>query len=99
MYQSPPRQQPYQESTPFICIDYRGINAKTVINAYPIPCIENILDYLGGSIIFSKIYLAARYHRVQITKGYDYKTTFLMLFGLSNYHDLQFKLGNLPAIF
>ena len=36
-------------------IDYRAFNANTIINAYPIPRIDDILDFLQGSVIISKI--------------------------------------------
>ena len=34
------------------CIDYRGLNAVTKPDAYPIPNIVNTLDSLGQSKIF-----------------------------------------------
>ena len=45
-----------------MCIDYRALNENTVINRYPLPRIDDILDRLGGSVIFSKIDLAQGYH-------------------------------------
>ena len=47
-----------KEGTLCMCIDYRALNANTIIDAYPIPRIDNILDCLGGSVIFSKIDLS-----------------------------------------
>ena len=38
-----------------MCIDYKALNANTIIDAYPILRIDDVLDRLGGSIIFSKI--------------------------------------------
>ena len=46
-----------KEGTLCMCIDYRALNANTIINAYPIPYIDNIIDCLGGLVIFSKIKL------------------------------------------
>ena len=47
-----------KEGTLHMCIDYRALNANTTIDTYLIPCIDNILDHLGGSVIFSKLGLA-----------------------------------------
>ena len=43
-------------------IDYNSINNKTIVNQYPLPKIDNILDHLGGSIVYSKLYLATGYY-------------------------------------
>ena len=80
-----------------MCIDYRALNVNTIIDAYPIPHIDDILDYLEGSIIFSKIDLAQGYHQVRIAKGYEHRTIFQMHFELFEYHVLIFRLCNVPA--
>ena len=36
------------------CIDYRKLNEKTVKNSYPMPRIDDTLDQLNGSKIFSR---------------------------------------------
>ena len=36
-------------------VDYRGLNAITLKNRYPLPLINELLDRLNGSMIFSKI--------------------------------------------
>ena len=39
-------------------IDYRVLNTSKVIDVYPIQHIGNVLDCLGGSVVFNKIDLA-----------------------------------------
>ena len=82
-----------------MCIDYRALNVNTIIDAYPISCIDDILGCLGGSVIFSKIDLAQGYHQVRIAKGHEHRTVFQMCFGLFEYYVLLFGLCNAPAIF
>nr|XP_033514864.1 uncharacterized protein LOC117279428 [Nicotiana tomentosiformis] len=38
-----------------LCVDYRDLNKATVKNKFPIPIVEDLLDELGGSKVFSKI--------------------------------------------
>ena len=52
-----------------MCIDYIALKTNVIISAYLIPCINNVLDHLGGSVTFSKIDLAQSYHKVWLAKG------------------------------
>lgn len=40
-----------------MCINYREINRLTIKNKYPLPRIEDLLDQLKGTKVFSKINL------------------------------------------
>ncbi|XP_071917076.1 uncharacterized protein [Coffea arabica] len=38
-----------------LCIDYRGLNAITVKNKYPLPHIDELFDQLQRAVVFSKL--------------------------------------------
>ena len=44
-----------KDGTLCLCIDYHGLNQSTIKNKYPIPRIDELLDRLHGSCIFTKI--------------------------------------------
>ena len=47
-----------------LCVDYQGLNAITVKNRYLLPLINELLDRLYSSTVFSKIDLRNAYHRI-----------------------------------
>ena len=38
-----------------MCVDYRLLNANTKLDQFPMPRVDDILDSLSGSTVFSKI--------------------------------------------
>ena len=59
-----------------MCIDFRALNANTIIDRYPIPRIDDILDRLGGSMVYSKIDLTQAYHQVEVAESDCHRTAF-----------------------
>ena len=47
-------------------IDYRGLNACTVADAYPLPNIQENLDKLQGSQVFSTLDAASAYNTIPV---------------------------------
>jgi len=50
-------------------IDFRGLNAVTIKNRYPLPLISEMLDRLSHTKRFTKLDLRDAYHRMRIKEG------------------------------
>ncbi|GBG84378.1 hypothetical protein CBR_g38351 [Chara braunii] len=83
----------------WLCIDYRKLNAQTVMNADPLQRIDNLLEQLGGAKFFYKLDLKSTYNQLKIWQEDRYKTGFKTRYGHFEWLVMPFGLTNAPATF
>lgn len=81
------------------CVDYRGLNAITKKDRYPLPLIEETLRSLSKAKWLTKLDVIAAFHKVRIEKGDEWKTAFRTRYGLYEWLVTPFGLTGAPATF
>ena len=79
-----------------LCVDYRGLNAITIKNRYPLPLITEIMDRVTRANYFSKVDLKDAYHRLRIKVGDEWKTAFRTRYG--HYEFLVVPMGLINSL-
>ncbi|KAL0821581.1 hypothetical protein ABMA28_005033 [Loxostege sticticalis] len=90
---------PKKDSTYRFCVDYRGLNAVTKTDTYPIPRIDDLLQMTKRDCYMSTIDLRSGYWQVPVAPADQDKTAFTTPFGTFRFKRMPFGLKNAPSTF
>ena len=88
-----------KDGTIRFCVDYRGLNAVTKKDSFPLPRIDDTLATLRGAIFFTTLDLQSGYWQIPMATKDIQKTAFSCHEGLFEHTMMPFGLSNAPATF
>ncbi|XP_048774395.2 uncharacterized protein K02A2.6-like [Ostrea edulis] len=82
-----------------ICVDMRRANTAVQRERYPIPTVDEMLEDMNGSKVFSKLDLRWGYHQIELDEESREITTFVTHEGLYRYKRLMFGISSASEIY
>ena len=98
-WSSPVLMVPKKDGSSRFCVDFRKLNSITKDQEYPIPRIDESLESLAGSKMFTTLDLASGYWQVEVEEEDREKTAFSTSQGHYQFLTMPMGLKGAPATF
>ena len=90
---------PKQNDEIRLCVDMRRANEAIIRERYPIPTVDEVLQSVNQSTVFSKLDLKWGYHQLELHPDSRSITTFTTHCGLYQYKRLMFGISSAPEVY
>src|SRR6266545_3445703 len=80
-------------------VDYKKTNAIIIVDAHPLPVVNDTVDKIGGKKYYTSIDLVSGYWQVEVDENSQDITVFVTPWGLYQFNVMLFGLINAPATF
>lgn len=80
-----------------LCIDYRHLNKKVRMDAFPVPAIEHIFQCLKGAKVFTTLDLNSAFYQIELSDKSKELTSFVTPEGQFVFHKTPFGLSVSPS--
>jgi len=80
-------------------VDYRALNNLTIRDRFPLPLIDDHIDRLGKTRVFSSLDMATGFHQITMDPESVHKTAFVTPEGHYEYLKMPYGLSNAPVIY
>ena len=87
---------PKSEGDIRLCVDMRKANLAIIRERIPIPTVDQVVENLNDSAVFSKLDLPLGFHQIELDEESRDITTFSTHEGLFRYKRLSFKVNSAP---
>jgi hypothetical protein len=82
-----------------VCMDYRKLNAATIIDAFPLPFTDGVLDTVAGHEMYSFLDGFSGYNQIRMAEEDQEKIAFVTEWGVFVAVVMMFGLKTAPATF
>ncbi|KAI2645080.1 Transposon Ty3-I Gag-Pol polyprotein [Labeo rohita] len=90
---------PKKDGSLCVCVDFRKLNAQSKFDAYPMPRIDDLLEWIGQARYITTLDLCKGYWQVPLDPNSKSLTAFGTPVGLYQFTVLPFGLHGAPATF
>ena len=82
-----------------MCVDFTDLNKACPKDSYPLPRIDQLVDFTVGHKLLSFMGIFSRYNQIRMDETDQEKTSFVTSQGLFCYKVMSFGLKNAGAIY